>query len=149
MSPILAGGFFTTSTSWEALAHGRYLENILLNELIKPLGEQKTRILMRECSIYMELHAQVWLGQKLQGLNRYSVSNQEGILCPAVVMIGLCPIGDMGLWMGLSRGRHSQIYVFQYYLFLVALGFHCLHKLSLVAASRGYSSLQCMGFSLL
>ena len=112
MSPILAGGFFTTSTSREALAHGRYLEIILLNELIKPLGEQKTRMLMRECSIYMELHAHVWLGQKRQGLNGDSVSNQEGILCPAVVMIGLCPVGDMDLWMGLSKGRHSQIYVF-------------------------------------
>ena len=112
MSPILAGGFFTTSIPLEALAHGRDLENILLNELVKPLGKQKTRMLKREYRIYMELHVHVCLGQKLQGLNGDSESNQEGVLCPAMVMIGLCPVGDVDLRVGLSRGRHSQTYVF-------------------------------------
>ena len=60
----------------------------------------------------MELHVHVCLGQKLQGLNGDSESNQEGVLCPAMVMTGLCPVGDVDLRVGLSRGRHSQIYVF-------------------------------------
>ena len=35
------------------------------------------------------------------------------------------------------------------YLFLAAFGLHCcVHGLSLVAVSGGYSSLQCTGFSL-
>ena len=42
-----------------------------------------------------------------------------------------------------------SIYLFIYYLFiLAALGLRCCTWLSLVAASRGYSSLWCPGFSL-
>ena len=46
-------------------------------------------------------------------------------------------------WMNLE----GIIYLF-IYLFLAVLGLRCCVRLSLVAASRGYSSLQCEGFSL-
>ena len=36
---------------------------------------------------------------------------------------------------------------YYFILFLAALGPHCLLSLSLVAVSRGHSSLRCMGFS--
>ena len=37
--------------------------------------------------------------------------------------------------------------LYYFILFLAALGPHCLLRLSLVAVSRGHSSLQCAGFS--
>ena len=70
--------------------------------------------------------------------------------------LGLYPRAlDIGIQEWLSEPHYGpqvlflkKINLFIYYLFLAALGLRCCVWLSLVVASRGYSSLRCVGFSL-
>ena len=59
---------------------------------------------------------------------------------------------DKALWYH-ALGILVYLFIYLFYLFLAALGFHCwvfvaACRLSLVVASGGFSSLWCMDFSL-
>lgn len=76
------------------LTYSRCLENTYwVDKWMNSLGGQGTRILKRECRVYVEFHIYVSIEWELQG-QWNSGLNQEGLICPDMVMTGLYPWGD-------------------------------------------------------
>ena len=91
----------------------------------------------------------MFIRECLSDFSAIKLTDKYLVLINKQLTCSLC--GDNSENMQISVPHRAFIHWFYFYLFIylwLRWVFVAAHRLSLVAASRGYSSLQCMGFSL-